>query len=335
MKDLPKVTIIIPCRNEKKFIGKCLDSLIAQDYPKDKLEILVLNGMSTDKTKTVVEGYGRKHPFIKILDNPNKTSPCALNIGIKNSTGELIIHMGAHSTYQPNYVSKSVNYLIEYGADNVGGILLTLPASNTLIAKAIALVLSNRFGTGNAFFRLGSDKPIWVDTVLGGCYIIEMLLKVGLYNEKLTRSQDMEMNMRIKKAGGKILLAPDIIAYYYPTSTLKEFFKHNFTDGIWAFYPLKFKVPLFKLRHLLPFFFILTLLVSGFISIFFKPFFFIFLSILGLYLIASLFFSFSIAIREKNLGLFFILPLAFACRHFGYGLGSIFGFVKILLPIKK
>ena len=330
MKDLPKVTIIIPCRNEKKFIGKCLDSLIAQDYPKDKLEILVLNGMSTDKTKTVVEGYGRKHPFIKILDNPNKTSPCALNIGIKNSTGELIIHMGAHSTYQPNYVSKSVNYLIEYGADNVGGILLTLPASNTLIAKAIALVLSNRFGTGNAFFRLGSDKPIWVDTVFGGCYKKEMLLKVGLYNEKLTRSQDMEMNMRIKKAGGKILLAPDIIAYYYPTSTLKEFFKHNFTDGIWALYPLKFGASL-KLRHYVPFIFVLSLIFFLISSFFFKPTIYLFLFIIGLYLLASLFFSISIAIREKNLGLFFVLPLAFACRHFGYGLGSLIGLIKLIL----
>ena len=330
MKDLPKVTIIIPCRNEKKFIGKCLDSLIAQDYPKDKLEILVLNGMSTDKTKTVVEGYGRKHPFIKILDNPNKTSPCALNIGIKNSTGELIIHMGAHSTYQPNYVSKSVNYLIEYGADNVGGILLTLPASNTLIAKAIALVLSNRFGTGNAFFRLGSDKPIWVDTVFGGCYKKEMLLKVGLYNEKLTRSQDMEMNMRIKKAGGKILLAPDIIAYYYPTSTLKEFFKHNFTDGIWALYPLKFGLSL-KLRHYIPFVFIFSLIVPLTLSVFFKPMIYLFLFIIGLYLFTSLFFSISIAIKEKNFGFVFLLPLAFACRHFGYGLGSLIGLIKLIL----
>ena len=330
MKDLPKVTIIIPCRNEKKFIGKCLDSLIAQDYPKDKLEILVLNGMSTDKTKTVVEGYGRKHPFIKILDNPNKTSPCALNIGIKNSTGELIIHMGAHSTYQPNYVSKSVNYLIEYGADNVGGILLTLPASNTLIAKAIALVLSNRFGTGNAFFRLGSDKPIWVDAVFGGCYKKEMLLKVGLYNEKLTRSQDMEMNMRIKKAGGKILLFPDIITYYYPKPTLKEFFGHNLLDGIWAIYPLKFGASL-KLRHYVPFIFVLSLIFSLILSFFFKPTIYLFLFIIGLYLLASLFFSISIAIREKNLGLFFVLPLAFACRHFGYGLGSLIGFIKLIL----
>ena len=330
MKDLPKVTIIIPCRNEKKFIGKCLDSLIAQDYPKDKLEILVLNGMSTDKTKTVVEGYGRKHPFIKILDNPNKTSPCALNIGIKNSTGELIIHMGAHSTYQPNYVSKSVNYLIKYGADNVGGILLTLPASNTLIAKAIALVLSNRFGTGNAFFRLGSDKPIWVDAVFGGCYKKEMLLKVGLYNEKLTRSQDMEMNMRIKKAGGKILLAPDIIAYYYPKPTLKEFFGHNLLDGIWAIYPLKFGASL-KLRHYVPFISVLSLIFFLISSFFFKPTIYLFLFIIGLYLLASLFFSISIAIREKNLGLFFVLPLAFACRHFGYGLGSLIGFIKLIL----
>jgi len=330
MKDLPKATVIIPCRNEEKFIGKCLDSLVSQDYPKDKLEILVLNGTSTDKTKTVVEGYSRKHPFIKILDNPSKTSPYALNIGIKNSTGELIIHMGSHSTYQSDYISKSVNYLIEYGADNVGGILITLPASNTLIAKSIALVLSNKFGTGNAFFRHGSDKPVWVDTVFGGCYKKKMLLKIGLYNEKLTRSQDMEMNMRIKKAGGKILLVPDIITYYYPKSTFKEFFKHNLLDGIWAILPLKFGASL-KLRHYAPFIFVLSLIFSLISSLFFKPMIYLFLFIIGLYLLASLFFSVSIAIKEKNFNLIFPLLLAFACRHFGYGLGSLVGLIKLVL----
>jgi len=330
------VSVIIPCRNEEKFIGKCLDSVIANDYLKDNLEILVIDGMSDDKTREILKDYSQKYNFIRMIDNPKKFTPFALNIGVKNAKGEIIIRLDAHSIYNKDYISKCIKYLKEYEVDNVGGIWKIMPSEKTLINKAIALVSSSFFGAGNAYYRTGYSKGLkFVDTVFGGCYKKEVFKKIGLYNENLIRSQDMEFNLRLKKAGGKILLVPEIVTRYYPKSTLKEFFKHNFTDGIWAFYPLKFKVPLFKLRHLLPFFFILTLLVSGFISIFFKPFFFIFLSILGLYLIASLFFSFSIAIREKNLGLFFILPLAFACRHFGYGLGSIFGFVKILLPIKK
>ena len=328
------VSIIIPCRNEEKFISQCLDSLINQDYPKDKLEILVIDGASTDRTKDVISSYTQKYKFIKLFENSRKTTPISMNIGIKNALGEIVTKTDAHTIYPQNYVSKSIKYLSEYKTACVGGIAKAMPKTNSLSAKAISLILSSRFGSGSSF-RTGVKKPQWADTAFGCFYKKEVFKKIGLYNENLIRSQDMEFNLRLKKAGGKILLVPEIVTRYYPKSTLKEFFKHNFTDGIWAFYPLKFKVPLFKLRHLLPFFFILTLLVSGFISIFFKPFFFIFLSILGLYLIASLFFSFSIAIREKNLGLFFVLPLAFACRHFGYGLGSIFGFVKILLPIKK
>ena len=331
---LPLVSIVIPCRNEEKFISQCLDSLINQDYPKDKLEILVIDGASTDRTKDVISSYLQKYKFIKLFENSRKTTPISMNIGIKNALGEIVTKTDAHTIYPKDYISKSIKYMSEYKADCVGGIAKATPKIDSLSAKAISLSLSSKFGSGSSF-RTGVKKPQWADTAFGCFYKKEVFKKIGLYNENLIRSQDMEFNLRLKKAGGKILLVPDIVTYYYPKSTLKEFFKHNFTDGIWAFYPLKFKVPLFKLRHLLPFFFILTLLVSGFISIFFKPFFFIFLSILGLYLIASLFFSLSIAIREKNLGLFFVLPLAFACRHFGYGLGSIFGFVKILLPIKK
>ncbi len=331
MKDLPKVTIIIPCRNEERFIGDCLDSLIAQDYPKEKLEILVVDGVSEDKTREIIKSYSQKYSFIKLLENPKKVSPFALNIGIKNMKGDIMIHAGAHSTYEQDYLAKSVKYLNEYNADNVGGVLLTKPAINTLAAKSIALVLSNRFGTGNSYFRTGSEKPRFVDTVFGGCYKKEVFEKIGLYNENLARSQDIELNMRLKKAGGKILLAPDIVAYYHPKSKLAGFFKHNIIDGIWAIYPLKFGAPLFRLRHFIPLFFVGALLASAIISIFLKLFIFVFLGILVLYFIVSLFFSFSIAIKERNFALVPSLFLAFAFRHFGYGIGSIMGFIKLII----
>jgi len=334
-KDLPKLTIIIPCRNEEKFIGRCLDSLMLQNYPKNKMEILVVDGASEDKTREIVKSYSQKYPFIKLLENPKKVTSFALNIGLKKMRGDIMMHTGAHSTYEPNYIAKSVKYLREYNADNVGGVLLTKPATNTLAAKSIALVLSNRFGTGNSYFRTGSEKPRFVDTVFGGCYKREVFEKIGPYNENLTRSQDMEFNLRLKKAGGKILLAPDIVSYYHPKSTLAEFFKHNIADGIWAIYPLKFGAPLFKLRHLIPLLFVGGLLTSAVISIFFKPFIFVFSGILALYLIVSLFFSFSIATKEKNLALIPFLVLAFASRHFGYGIGSFAGLIKLLIPSSK
>ena len=332
MKNLPFITIIVPTRNEEEFIGKCLDSIVLQDYPKNKMEILVVDGMSEDRTREIVKSYSQKHPFVKLLENPKKITSPALNIGLKSMKGDVMMHMGAHSTYETNYIAKCVKYLMEYKADNVGGVLLTEPSVNTLTAKAITLSLSNRFGTGNSYFRTGSEKPRFVDTVFGGCYRKEVFRKIGFYNENLVRSQDMEFNLRLKKAGGKILLAPDIVAYYHPKSTLAEFFKHNIADGIWAIYPLKFGASLFKLRHLIPLLFVAGLLISAVISTFFKPFIFVFSGILALYFIASLFFSFLIATKEKNLALMPFLVLAFAARHFGYGIGSFTGLIKLLIP---
>lgn len=326
-----QVSVIVPCRNEEKFIKKCLDSILLQDFPKEKLEVLVIDGMSEDGTREVLKKYQEDHPFIKILNNPKKITPSALNVGIKNSKGEIIIRMDSHADYKKDYISKCVRYLKEYKADNVGGTIKTLPAKNSIMAKAIAISLSHFFGAGGSYFRTGIEKPKWVDTVFGGCYKKEVFRKVGLFNENLIRTQDMEFNIRLKKAGGKILLAPDIISYYYPKSNIKDFFVHNIKDGIWAIYPLKFvRLPL-RLRHYMPLIFVLSLLGTGLLAIFFSVFFWLFISIICFYLLAAIYFSVKTTIKEKKVGFLVILPIVFAARHIGYGLGSILGLMKLLI----
>ncbi len=141
------------------------DSIIAQDYSKDRIEVLVVDGRSTDRTREVVEKYTQKYSFIKILDNPQKIVPTALNTGIRQAKGEVIIRMDAHNIYEKSYISKCVRYLKKYNVDNVGGICVTLPADNTIVAQSIALALSHSFGVGNAYFRIGSKKTRLVDTV--------------------------------------------------------------------------------------------------------------------------------------------------------------------------
>ena len=160
--NLPLVSTIIPCRNEEKFIGQCLDSIIVNDYPKEKLEILIIDGLSEDKTRTIIENLKFKigNSNIKLLDNPKKFTPAALNIGVKNAKGEIIIRMDAHARYKKDYISKCVKYLQEYKADNVGGIWITIPRDNSIIGKSIAFVLSSSFGVGNAYYRVsGYKKP--------------------------------------------------------------------------------------------------------------------------------------------------------------------------------
>jgi len=251
-----RVSVIIPCRNEEKFIKRCLESIFLQDFPKEKLEVLVIDGMSEDKTREIIKKYQKSYSFIRILDNPKKITPSPLNVGIKNSKGEIVVRMDSHADYRKDYISKCVKYLKRYNADNVGGIIKTIPAENSIFAEAIAFSMSTVFGVGSSYFRTGVDNPRWVDTVFGGCYKKKVFKKIGLFNENLVRSQDMEFNLRLKRAGGKILLAPDIISYYYPKSDFQNFFFHNIGDGIWSVYPLKFVKMPFQLRHYIPLIFV-------------------------------------------------------------------------------
>lgn len=335
MAENPKVSIIIPCRNEEKFIGQCLDSLLSNDYPKENIEIFIIDGRSTDCTLEIIKEYQKDYPFITLLDNPKKITPTALNIGIKRANYDIVVRIDAHATYKKDYISKSVRYLKDYNADNVGGIWIIIPRENTLVGNAIAQTLSHRFGTGNAYYKIGAKELKWVDTVPFGCYRKEIFNKIGEFNENLVRSQDMEFNLRLRKNGGKILLIPEIVGYYYVRSKLKDFFVHNFKDGVWAIYPLKFvKIPL-RLRHYIPFLFVSGLIVMAILSVFVSFFKWVFLGVLVLYLLASLISSFQVALEKRNWKLFFMMPVAFFVRHFGYGLGSLWGIVKLVIPVKK
>ena len=336
-KYLPFVSSIVPCRNEEKFIGRCLESIIANDYPKDKLEILIVDGRSEDGTREIVKEYAQKYPFLKLIENPRKITPAAMNIGIQNSKGEIIIKMDAHSLYEKDYISKCVKHLEESGADNVGGVLETLPSKDNIVARAIAICLSYPFGAGTSYFRTGSREPREVDTVAFGCYWKKIFDKIGFYNEKMAKIEDFELNYRLRKAGGKIMLFPDIKAIYYPSSeNLKQFSEHNFTDGIWTTYHLRFsKRLLVSWRHLVPFKFVLSLISLIILSFFSNIFFLLLLLIIILYFLISIFFSLKIAKKEKDFTYLSIMPIFFASRHIGYGLGSIWGIIKILTKWKS
>ena len=322
------VSVIIPCRNEEKFIERCLDSILNQDYPKDKLEILIIDGMSEDKTREIINKYIEKCSFVKLSENHKKFTPFGLNIGIKEAKGEIVMRMDAHATYEKDYISKCVRYLGKYEADNVGGVIKTIPKEDTLIAKAIAFCMSCSFGVGGSVFRTGSKEVKETDTVFGGCYKKEIFDKVGLFNEKLLRSQDIELNLRIKRNGGKIILAPDIVSYYYPKDNLIGFLKHNFLDGVWSTYPAKVAKIKLKLRHYIPLVFVLSLFFWGLSGLKYRFFFHLFALEVLSYLLSSFYFSYKIGKKENDSRYFLLMPIVFAVRHFAYGIGSIFGLIK-------
>lgn len=323
------VSIIIPCRNEEKFIAQCLDSVLANDYPKDKMQVFVVDGMSKDKTREILEKYIRKYPFIKLLDNPKYIAATALNIGIRESKGSIIMRMDAHATYDKSYISKCVGYLEKYDADNVGGVISIIPRDKAMMGKGIVKAMSSFLGSGDARYKTGSKNFLETDTVPFGCFKREIFEKIGFFNENLQRSQDMEFNIRLKKAGGKIYLFPDIVSYYYVRSGLKDFFVHNFKDGIWAVYPLKFVRMPFKPRHYIPLAFVSGLIFLFLFGLFLKPFLCLFLGIVALYVLVLLYSAVKVSLKENDATYLFSLPVSLATRHFAYGFGSVFGIIKL------
>jgi glycosyltransferase involved in cell wall biosynthesis len=334
--DNPVVSVIIPERNEENFISKCLDGVINQSYPIEEIEVLVVDGLSDDKTREIVEKYSKKNPQIKLLINEKKITPVARNIGIKNSRGKYIMFFDAHSVMQKDYIEKCVNYMNKNpDIDNLGGIIITKPRKKTLLGKVIAEVLSSRFGVGGSTFRTGSDKPKEVDTVPFGFYRKEVFDKIGLFNEKLIRNQDIDFNLRLKRAGGKIVLFPDIKLTYYSRSTLGGFIKNNYGNGFWVVYGSKFSKMPFSLRHLIPFLFVLYLFITGILSIFF-PFLWVTFGITGiLYIFVNSFYSFKIAREIYDWKVFHLSFVTFTSLHFFYGLGSIIGFMRLLFSSEK
>ena len=324
------VSIIMPCKDEEKFIGKCLDSIMANVFPKERLEVLVIDGRSSDRTKEIVQQYSDKYPFIKLMDNPEIIQTPGTNIGIRASKGERIIRMDAHVGYPEDFISKSVQYLEESGGDCVGGFLVTKPSEETATAESIALALSHPFGVGNSYFRIGVNQPKVVDTVPFGCYRKKVFDKVGLFNENLNRTDDLEFNLRLRRAGGKIYLIPEIVSYYYARSTLISLAKQNFGNGFWVLYSLRFvKLP-FSLRHLVPFFFVCSLLGGVVISLLYQPFIYLLALISGLYLCLNLFVSFNLSLRN-GVKYFPLLIVTFLTLHVSYGLGSLWGILKLFL----
>lgn len=326
------VSIIIPYHNEAEFIARVLESLVKQDYPKDKIEILAVNSNSSDNSPEIVKSYAQKDNRVKLLDNPLGLTPISMNIGIKNARGEFVTKTDAHTIYPPDYISKCVRYLEEYKTDAVGGVTYNIPANDSLAAKAIVLALSSPLSGGGAFRRV-RGKPRLADTAFGICYRKDVFDRIGLFNEKLARSQDFDFNLRLTQAGGKILLAPDIALAYYPKQkTVISFWKRNFVDGIWTILPLKFGSRIFKPRHLAPLAFVSTISLLALGSLLFAPLIWIAIVILALHFGVTLYFSLKIAVRERNILLLPFLIPAFAARHFAYGVGSIVGVIKLLVP---
>jgi len=324
-----KVSIVIPCRNEENYIEDCLRSLLTNGYDPSKLEILVVDGMSTDKTDSIVSNLIKEFHQIRMLTNERKVTPVALNIGIDNSIGDYILIASAHSSFSKGYISTLVEEIEKReNTVAVGGIMKTEVKNQTPVSLAIKEVLSNKFGVGNAMFRVGIEEVTKVDTVPFGLYRAEKLKEIKGYDERLIRNHDIEMSKRLIRQGAHIYLIPNAVCTYYAREKYTKLAGNNFRNGKWniltVFITKNFKS--LSLRHFIPLIFVGSLLLPLIASIFYFPL--IWLSVLsfGFYLAGVTYFSF----KAKTKGTTIIhLVMAFFILHFSYGCGSLIGFLTI------
>lgn len=325
------LSVICPIYNEEKYIVQCIESLLSQDYPQNDLEILFVDGMSTDKTREIIATYTEKYPFIKILDNPKKIVPYAMNAGIQASKGKIIIRLDGHVEYPTNYFSTLVKSLKELDADNVGALCETVPCGPSAKELAIAEALSSSFGMGNSYFRIGCDKVKQVDTVPFGCFKREVFDKFGLYDNELIRNQDDELNGRIIKNGGKIYLLPSVVTKYYARDKIGKVCKMFFQYGLYK--PLvnkKLGAPA-TVRQFFPLVFVLGLIFGAILSCFKWIIAILYTAVLLLYLLLACYFTSKSVKKTGNVGLFLYQPLTYLTIHVSYGWGYLVGIYKIIM----
>lgn len=329
-----KISIVIPCRNEVKYIFDFLNSVIENDYPKEYMEIFIIDGESTDGTLKIIEEFKRRNSTIKILFNKKKTVPYALNMGIKAASGDYIIRLDVHTRIPQNYFSELINSAQNLNADNVGTICLTDIKNKNSRSIAIKKVLSNQFGVGNSYFRIGSDRIREVDTVPFGCFKKEVFEKVGLFNENLERNQDIELNKRIKRVGGAIFLIPNIYSIYFAREEYLPFAKNNFATGMWNILTiyLSKRMDSISLRHFIPLIFILSIVIPLFLSIYNLTFILISFFVIIVYVLFIFFIS--LKLNEKGTSILSII-MTFVILHFSYGFGSLVGIFKINFLFKQ
>lgn len=321
----PFVTVIMPVRNEGAYISRSLPAVIGQDYPAERLEIIVADGMSSDDTRQIVNSFRRNHDNIALIDNPGMIVPTGMNLAIEKARGDVIVRVDGHCEIAPDYITRCVAHLEDGQVDGVGGPLDTI--GETFSAEVIALAMSASFGVGGSAFRTVRNKTMLTDTVAFPAYTRSVIHRAGPYDEELVRNQDDEYNYRLRKLGARILLAADIRCRYYSRGSLASLWRQYFQYGYWKVRVMQKHPRQMRLRQFIPALFVFALLVSLLASPVFEGAQWLFALLAGSYVIANAAATIMTA-RRASPRMLLLLPAAFCALHFSYGLGFIFGLIR-------
>lgn len=324
------ISIIAPCYNEVRFIDGFLDAVAGFQGLEEPFELLVVDGLSTDGTRERLASAQDRWSWMRMIDNPKRITPNALNIGIGASRGEFIVRLDIHANYPADYLAKLIWWARKTGADNVGGLCRGESVSEqTPTAFAIKKVFEDWLGVGNSVFRVGASGVREVDTVPFGCYRREVFTRVGLFDQRLVRCQDYEFNSRLRALGGRILLVPEIVCTYFPRSTYLGLWKNRFATGkgvaLVPYYIRSLRATGF--RHAVPMLFVIALILPLLVAWLWRPLAFVSLGVAGIYLVAICLRSSKLSDKQAPAG---YVAVAFAILHFSYGFGSLAGVFEVL-----
>ena len=331
---LPKVSIIVPCYNEQSTIRLLLEALCEQTYPRTDMEVIVADGISTDRTRDVIAAFQSDVPdlSVRIVENPRRYIPSGLNRAIEASRGEIIVRVDGHSKPYPDYVANCIAAHQAGRGDNVGGIWEIHPGADTWIAKSIAVAAAHPLGVGDALYR-HAKHAAEVDTVPFGSFPRTLIERVGSFDESLLTNEDYEFNARIRKAGGKIWLDPSIRSIYFARATLLELIRQYWRYGFWKWRMLRRYPDTLRWRQALPPLFVLSLMGLSLLSIFI-PFARILLAAeLALYTSIMILAGFRAALREQKAYMILGLPLAIFTMHIAWGSGLLWS--MLISSVKK
>ncbi len=339
MPKLNLIDIVIPVFNEEKYLNKCLDSVLRFKIPQNiDIMIYIIDGNSTDQTKSIVLGYTELHKNIIYLLNEKKIQSCALNIAINTGNGDYLMRLDAHSYYPVDYLLNCYNLSIESNAQNVGGIVLTLPGGNNYESRLVQAMTTHKFGVGNSAFRT-DEKVGEVDTVPFGFFKKEIFNKVGLFDERLVRCQDYEFNRRIIANNGKIYMDSKIFSEYFNQKSLVQFYlKQLFIEAPYNPYMWYLANYSFAIRHAITAVFASGIIIGTIFSLFSPIVSIIYTPFLLLYLILAIISSIQQSIRFQSISFVIILPFCFFLYHFIHGLGVISGIINLIFnnaPVQK
>jgi cellulose synthase/poly-beta-1,6-N-acetylglucosamine synthase-like glycosyltransferase len=325
----PFVSIVIPCFNEELTIRKLLTAICAQTYPIARLEVVIADGLSTDKTRQVIASFQAEQPQLELLvvDNSKRIIPAGVNAAVRASHGDIIIRLDGHSIPYPDYVANCVVALEQKRGDNVGGVWEIKQSRETPLAACIAIAAAHPLGVGDAHYRLGKQAGA-VDTVPFGAFRRSLFDQLGGFNEDLLTNEDYEFNTRIRQSGGVVWLDPSIRTVYLARANLKELAHQYFRYGYWKMKMLRKYPKTIRWRQALPPLFVVSLIILGIISIFAPKVLFLLGFEILLYLLILLVFGAIIARTHHRIGCIIGFPAAIATMHICWGTGFLWSIIN-------